>query len=96
MYIVVQCGQASIVEDGTRISVENCVKFSVLVNQCVRPSCSLGGSTYQYLCFYNYHWADNSADGLIISEGIIHLEVDASALTWFISYSFIEMYTVPI
>ena len=44
MYIVVQCGQASIVEDGTRISVVDCVKFSVLVNQCVRPSCSLGDS----------------------------------------------------
>jgi hypothetical protein len=27
-------------------SVVDCVKFSVLVNQCVRPSCSLGGYTY--------------------------------------------------
>ena len=45
MYIVVQCGLSSIVEDGTTISVVDCVKFSVLVNQCVRRSCSLGGST---------------------------------------------------
>jgi len=35
MYIVVQCGLSSIVEDGTTISVVDCVKFSVLVNQCV-------------------------------------------------------------
>ena len=34
------------VEDGTTISVVDCVKFSVLVNQCVGPSCSLGNSTY--------------------------------------------------
>ena len=27
-------------------SLVDCVKFSVLVNKCVRPSCSLGGSTY--------------------------------------------------
>jgi hypothetical protein len=46
MYIVVQCGLSSIVEDGTTISVVDCVKFSVLVNQCIRPSCSLRGSTY--------------------------------------------------
>jgi hypothetical protein len=46
MYIVVQCCQSSIVEYGTTISVVDCVKFSVLVNHGVRPSCSLGGSTY--------------------------------------------------
>ena len=46
MYIVVQCGLSSIVEYGTTLSVIDCVKFSVLVNQCVRPSCSLGSSTY--------------------------------------------------
>ena len=46
LYIVVQCGLSSICEDGTAISVENCVTFSVLVNKCVRPSCSLGDSTY--------------------------------------------------
>jgi hypothetical protein len=46
MYIVVQCGLSSIVEYGTTISVVDCVKVSVLVNQCVRPSCSLGGYTY--------------------------------------------------
>ena len=33
-------------EDGTTISVVDGVNFSVLVNKCVRPSCSLGGSTY--------------------------------------------------
>ena len=44
MYIVIQCVLSSIVEYGTTISVVDCVKFSVLVNQCVRPSCSLGGS----------------------------------------------------
>ena len=46
MYIVIQCGLSSIVEDGTTISVVDCVKFSVLVNQCVRPSCSLEDFTY--------------------------------------------------
>ena len=46
MYIVIQCGLSSIVEYGTTVSVVDCVKFSVLVNQCVMPSCSLGGSTY--------------------------------------------------
>ena len=45
VYIVVQCGLV-IVEYGTAISVVDCVKFSVLPNQCVRPSCSFGGSTY--------------------------------------------------
>ena len=44
--IVVQCGLSSICEDGTTTSVVDCVQFSVLVNKCVRPSCSLGGSTY--------------------------------------------------
>jgi hypothetical protein len=42
MYIVVPCGLSSIVEYGTTISVVDCVKFSVLVNQCVRPSCRYG------------------------------------------------------
>jgi hypothetical protein len=46
MYIVVPCGLSSVVEYGTTTSVVDCVNFSVLVNQCVRPSCSLGGSTY--------------------------------------------------
>jgi hypothetical protein len=46
LYIVVQCGLSSICEDGTTISVVDCVKFSVLVNKSVRPSCSLWGSTY--------------------------------------------------
>jgi len=43
--IHVHC-RSSIVEYGTTISVVDCVKFSVLVNHGVRPSCSLGGSTY--------------------------------------------------
>ena len=46
LYIVVQCGLSSICEDGTTIFVVDCVKFSVLVNKCVRSSCPLGGSTY--------------------------------------------------
>ena len=46
MYIVVQCGLSSIVEYGTTISVVDCVKLSVLVNQCVTPSYRLEGSTY--------------------------------------------------
>jgi hypothetical protein len=46
MHIVIKCGLSSIVEYGTTISVVDCVAFSVLVNQCVRPSCSLRGSTY--------------------------------------------------
>ena len=46
VYIVVQCGLSSIVEYSTAISVVDCVKCSVLANQCVRPSCSFGGSTY--------------------------------------------------
>ena len=44
--IHVHCRLSSIVEYGTMISVVDCVKCSVLVNHCVRPSCSLGGSTY--------------------------------------------------
>ena len=46
MHIVIKCGLSSIVEYGTTISVVDCVEFSVLVNQCVRPSCRLRGSTY--------------------------------------------------
>ena len=46
MYVVVQCGLSSVVEDGTTISVVDCVKCSVLVNHCVRRSCSFWGSTY--------------------------------------------------
>ena len=46
MYIVVHCGVSSIVEYGTTISVVDCVHLSVSVNKCVRPSCTLGGSTY--------------------------------------------------
>jgi hypothetical protein len=46
MYIVVQCGLSSSVEYGTTISVVDCVNFSVLVNQYVRLSCSLGGYIY--------------------------------------------------
>jgi hypothetical protein len=46
LYIVVQCGLSSICEDSTNISVVDRVKFSVLVNKCVRPSCILRGSTY--------------------------------------------------
>jgi hypothetical protein len=38
------------------------------------------------LHFYYYHWVDTSAGGLLVSEGIIHLVVSASALTWFIRY----------
>ena len=37
LYIVVQCGLSSICEDSTTISVVDRVKFSVLVNKCVRP-----------------------------------------------------------
>ena len=43
LYIVVQCGLSSICEKGTTIFVVDCVKCSVLVNKCVKPSCSLGG-----------------------------------------------------
>jgi hypothetical protein len=46
MYIVAQCGLSSIVEYGTTISVIDFVAFSVLVNQCVRPSFRLRGFTY--------------------------------------------------
>ena len=46
MYIVVLYGLSSIVEYGTTISVVDCVKFSVLVNHGVRPSCSLGGALH--------------------------------------------------
>jgi hypothetical protein len=37
LYIVVQCGLSLVCEDGTMISVVDCVKFSDLVNKCVRP-----------------------------------------------------------
>ena len=43
-----QCGLSSIVEYGTTTSVVDCLKFPVLVNQCVRPSYSLRGSTLTY------------------------------------------------
>ena len=43
LYIVVQFGMSSICEDGTAISVVDWLQFSVLVNKCLRPSCSLGG-----------------------------------------------------
>ena len=46
LYIVVQVGMSSICEDGTTISVVDCLQFSVLVNKCLRPSYSLGVSTY--------------------------------------------------
>ena len=46
MYIVVQCGLSSIVEYGATIYVVDCVKCFVLVNKCVRPSWTLGGSAY--------------------------------------------------
>ena len=42
MYIVVQCGLSSNVEYEATIYAVDCVAFSVLVNKCVRPSCSLG------------------------------------------------------
>jgi hypothetical protein len=43
-----QCGLSSIVEYGTTTSVVDCLKFPVLVNQCVRPSYSLGGLRQQH------------------------------------------------
>ena len=46
MYIIAKYGLSSIFEYGATISVVDCVECSVLVNQCVKPSCSLGGSTY--------------------------------------------------
>ena len=46
MYIAVHCGMSSIVEYGTTISAVDWVHFSVQVNPCVRPPCTLGGSTY--------------------------------------------------
>ena len=46
MYIGVHCVLSSIDEYGTTISVVYSVQFSVQVNQCVRPPCTLGGSTY--------------------------------------------------
>ena len=46
MYIVIQCCVSSIVEYGETNYVVDCVKCSVLMNKCFRPSCSLGGSTY--------------------------------------------------
>ena len=45
--IHVHCrGLSSIVEYGTTISVVDCVQFSVLVNQCVGPACSLGALSF--------------------------------------------------
>ena len=46
LYIVVQCYLSSIVEYGAMNYVVDCITFSVYVNKCFRPSCSLGGSTY--------------------------------------------------
>jgi hypothetical protein len=36
---------------------------------------------FERLCFYDYHWVDTSAGGLLVAEGIIRPIFSASALT---------------
>ena len=43
-----------------------------------------------YLCLNCYHFVDISADGLYVSEGIIHLLVSISVLTWFLGYIWLK------
>jgi hypothetical protein len=77
VYIVVQCGLV-IVEYGTAISVVDCVKFSVLPNQCVRPSCSFGGSTYPQ--------KNNKAGHSLYNVSFLFYETWFCCLTIFIRY----------
>ena len=42
--------------------------------------------TIWYLRFYYYHWVDATAVRLLVPEGIVHPVVNASVLTWLISY----------
>jgi hypothetical protein len=81
LYIVVQCGLSSVCEDGTMISVVDCVKFSVLVNKCVRPSCRLGGSTYP-----QKKKQTNKAGGLPYNVSFLFYETWFCCLTIFIRY----------
>jgi hypothetical protein len=41
---------------------------------------------YLHYFYYYYHWVDTSADGLLISEGIIHPVDRASVVARFIRY----------
>jgi hypothetical protein len=41
---------------------------------------------FYFLSIPRYHWIDTSAGELLVTEGIIHLVVSDSALTWFIRY----------
>jgi hypothetical protein len=41
-----------------------------------------------YLRFHHYHWFDTSAGVLLLPKGIIHAAASASALTWFIRYTY--------
>ena len=73
MYIVVHCGMSSIVEYGYKISVVDCVQFSVQVNQCVRPPCTLGGSTYPkkaYTLHIMYHFCPMRL-GFVVSRYLL-------------------------
>ena len=71
----------SVCEDGTMISVVDCVKFSVLVNKCVRPSCRLGGSTYP-----QKKKQTNKAGGLPYNVSFLFYETWFCCLTIFIRY----------
>ena len=82
LYIVVQCGLSSICEDGTTNSVVDCVQFSVLVNKCVRPSCSLGGSTYPQ----QQQKKPNKAGDLPYNVSFLFYETWFCCLTIFIRY----------
>ena len=81
IYIVVQCCLSSIVEYGTTISVVDCVKFSVLVNHGVRPSCSLGGSTYP-----QKNKKQNKARDSLYNVSFLFYETWFCCLTIFIRY----------
>ena len=40
----------------------------------------------EYLCFYCYHWIDDSAGGLLVPDGIIRPVISRLVQTWFMIY----------
>jgi len=49
-----------------------------------------------FLRFYYCHWVDTSADGLLVTAGIIHPVVSVSALIWFTRYALLIVYSYHI
>jgi hypothetical protein len=51
------------------------------------------GYSIWYLRFYYYHWVDTAAGVILVPASIIRLVVNASVLTLFIKYIFMEIYS---